>query len=228
MLTSPHPPLFFLSCPTFSFSIYGVLASLPPQGSHAELIFIFPFHNFLSPKILLNWQLFSLFPCCTSPTPPLHPLISILQLLFWISQIAPVRSSDPSPLPPTELHCTLRSLIFCLPPQSLSHARAQKPYWYFWQVRVKVFLEAGLWGCRALRGLCRLSFFSGPGRRDEAGVPFAPINNKGFVILNRTRSFVNFYFPKIDLNLFHCSSLLPYVSQGIFSQPPLLFFFFFV
>lgn len=188
-LIPSHPPIHrclhhltlrfsFLSYPTFSFSIYGVLASLPPQGLHAEFIFIFPFHNFLSPKSLLNWQLFSLFPCCTSPTPPLHPLISTLQLLFWISQIAPVRSSDPSPLPPTELHRTLHSLIFCLPPQSLSHARAQKPYWYFWQVRVKVLLEAGLWGCRAFRGLCRLSFFSCPGRRDGAGVPFTPLSNK--------------------------------------------------
>lgn len=44
---------------------------------------------------------------CTSPTPPLHPLIPTLQLLFWISQIAPVRSSVPSLLPPTEQHCTL-------------------------------------------------------------------------------------------------------------------------
>lgn len=179
LLTSPHPPLFFLSCTTFSFSVYDVLGSLLPRGLHAEFIFIFPFHNFLSPKLLLNWQPFSLSPCCTSPTPPLHPLISTLQLLFWISQIAPVRSSDPSPLPPTEPHCTLHSLFFCLPPpQSLFHARAQKPYWYIWQVRVKVLLSAGPGGCRAA-GLCRLSFFSGPERRDGAGVPFTPLSNKG-------------------------------------------------
>lgn len=53
-LTSPHPSLFFLSCPNFPFSIYGVLSSLRPQGLHAEFIFKFPFHNSLSPQILLN------------------------------------------------------------------------------------------------------------------------------------------------------------------------------
>lgn len=66
-LTSLHPPLFFLSCPTFSFSICSVLGSLPPQGLHAELIFIFPFHNSPSFKILLNYQLSSPFTSCTFP-----------------------------------------------------------------------------------------------------------------------------------------------------------------
>lgn len=37
----------FLPGPTFSFSICGVLGSFPPQGLHAEFIFIFPFHDSL-------------------------------------------------------------------------------------------------------------------------------------------------------------------------------------
>lgn len=76
----------------------------PPQGLHEELILIlrFPFPQTPSTDS----------PPPFPPTPPPSPapcllLTPTLQLLFWISQIAPVRSSDPSPLPPTELQSIL-------------------------------------------------------------------------------------------------------------------------
>lgn len=47
-------------------------------------------------------------PTAPPTRPPLVlPLVSTLQLLFWISQIAPVTSSLPSTSPPTELHAPL-------------------------------------------------------------------------------------------------------------------------
>lgn len=47
-------------------------------------------------------------PTAPPTRPPLVlPLVSTLQLLFWISQIAPVTSSLPSTSPPTELHPAL-------------------------------------------------------------------------------------------------------------------------
>lgn len=44
------------------------------------------------------------------PTRPPPSPVSTFQLLFWISQTAPVRSSLPSTLPPTEPSCRLPSL----------------------------------------------------------------------------------------------------------------------
>lgn len=142
LLCRAQPPktfIFFVTSNIFFF--FFILGFLMPWGLHAEFILIF---HFLFPqKILLSWQLSSQLHRLVTPT---------LQLLFWISQIAPVRSSDPSPF--ATHRAAERSLLaplLCLVSRCL---------------------------CGPGLDVAVVFSHSGPERHDDVGIPLTLLRNK--------------------------------------------------
>lgn len=149
---------FYHCCTRYITSRSGLLFSPifclfnSTQGLHKEFIFLFLLHiSLLLPAHLLH------LPSVSSPLP--------LQLLFWISQIAAVRCSDPSRCHPQSCAAHFTD---CLSAASLCSAR-----------RARASLSDRCVSRRAVTHLqlpsevC--SVFSGLESRDGAGVTLAPL-----------------------------------------------------
>lgn len=168
-LTSPHPSLFLFSCPRLSFYYLHHFDTPPPPwltwgiNFHIPLPFLPKSCSTDSPPASLP---------SPPPSPPLHPSSPTLQLLFWISQMAPVRSSDPFPLPPTELHCTVCLLPFLSPPRRVFPVHVHTNHTDVSDRCVSRCL------CGQSREFAVVSFLSGPAKRDSAGIPLTPLNKK--------------------------------------------------
>lgn len=227
--TAPHPSLFLFLCPILSFYYLHHFDTPPPPPPPLWLTWGINFHIPLPffPKSCSTDSPPASF-TSPPPSPPLHPSSPTLQLLFWISQMAPVRSSDPFPLPPTELHCTVCLLPFLSPPRRVFPVHVHTNHTDVSDRCVSRCL------CGQNREFAAVSFLSGPAKRDGAGIPLTPLNKKTKqkkVCCSKPDKKPNQgKFPTASLSGIHLTfQLLLDSSLSSFLQPTLFFFpFFFV
>lgn len=140
--------------------------------------------------------------------------------------MAPVRSSDPFPLPPTELHCTVCSLPFLSPPRRVFPVHVHANHTDVSDRCVSRCL------CGQSCEFAVVSFLSGPAKRDGAGIPLTPLNKKTKqkkVCCSKPDKKLNQgKFPTASLSGIHLTfQLLLDSSLSSFLQPTLFSFSFF-
>lgn len=141
--------------------------------------------------------------------------------------MAPVRSSDPFPLPPTELHCTVCLLPFLSPPRCVFPVHVHTNHTDVSDRCVSRCL------CGQSREFAAVSFLSGPAKRDGAGILLTPLNKKTKqkkVCCSKPDKKPNQgKFPTASLSGIHLTfQLLLDSSLSSFLQPTLFSFSFFL